>query len=248
MTKSPLIISISGLRGIIGQSLTPREGAEYGMAFGTFLRQFCDEDDKPRVCIGRDSRPSGSMLAAAVSAGLMATGCEAIDLGIVTTPGAALMTICMPCDGGVVITASHNPVEWNGIKVLGRDGMALPFEQARTLKQIFEDKQFNLKGSLGVAGVSDDNRTHAIHVQSVLKLCDRDLIASRKFKVVLDSINGAGCVVTSQLLSELGCELIHVNNLPTGIFAHTPEPTAENLKELGPLITRHSAAIGFAQD
>jgi len=245
---TPLIISISGLRGIVGRSLTPNVAVEYGMAFGTFLRRNKQSDKPTSVCIGRDGRPSGAMLAAAISAGLMATGCETIDLGIVTTPGTALMTRYLSCDGGLVITASHNPIEWNGIKLLRYDGIAFPDDQARCIQQLYYDKQFDLQESLGVAQACGNTKTHAVHVDTVLQLCDKTLIASKRFKVVLDSINGAGCYVTANLLSKLGCELIHLNNRPTGIFAHPPEPTVQNLAELGPIISKHSAAIGFAQD
>ena len=244
----PLIISISGLRGIVGESFGPQLAVEYGMAFGAFLRQENPSEQRLRVCVGRDSRPSGAMLAAAVSAGLMAVGCDTIDLGIVTTPGVGLMTRFLSCSGGVVITASHNPVEWNGVKLLRNDGIAFPSDQAQSIRQIYYDKQFAPVDSLNTGGASTDARSHAVHVDTVLQLCDKTLISSKRFKVVLDSINGAGCVVTANLLSKLGCEYVHVNNRPTGLFAHTPEPTAENLSELGPIIKQHSAHIGFAQD
>jgi len=245
---APLIISVSGLRGIVGQSLTPQVAVEYGMAFGTFLQRQNSSPERPKVCIGRDSRPSGTMLTAAISAGLMATGCETVDLGIVTTPGVALMACYLKCTGGVVITASHNPIEWNGVKLLRNDGIAFPAEQVQEIQKIYYDKSFTLKDAQSVASTCNNSKTHAVHVDSVLQICDKTLISSKRFKVVLDSINGAGCVVTANLLSELGCEYIHLNNRPTGIFAHPPEPTAGNLADLGPLITKHSAVIGFAQD
>ncbi len=246
---APLIISISGMRGVIGESLTPVVAANYGMAYGTFLRASHPKDNGPlKVCIGRDSRPSGMMMTAAVSAGLMAAGFEVIDLGIVTTPGVAMMVRYLGCAGGVVITASHNPVAWNGIKLLRDDGIAYPAEDARRIQQLYFENQYALQDSLGVGTCRTESKTHAVHVDSVLQICDKKQIAARRFKVVLDSINGAGCVVSAHLLSALGCELIHVNNRPTGIFAHTPEPTAENLAGLGPIISKHGADIGFAQD
>ncbi len=245
---APLIISISGLRGIIGESLGPKEASEYGMAFGSFLAEQKKDGQRPCVAIGRDSRPSGSMMTAAVSCGLMATGCDVVDLGIVTTPGGAMMGRDLGCSGGIIVTASHNPVPWNGIKLIRGDGIAFPEDQVRKIQQRYYDKQFNLCDSLGVGSLSQNDQTHAAHIKSVLKLCDKDLIASKGFKVVLDSINGAGCTATAQLMDILGCELIHLNGEPTGLFAHTPEPTAENLAELGPQIAKHSADIGFAQD
>ena len=244
----PLIISISGVRGIIGESLGAQQATEFGLAYGTFLRQMGEPHSSCRVCLGRDGRPSGQMLAAALSAGLMSTGCDSIDLGIATTPGTALMTRYLHGDGAVVITASHNPVEYNGIKFLRSDGIAYPADQVKRIHQLFYDKQFKTCSSLKVAAASTNSKTHAVHVDTVLQIVDKTLIRSRRFKVVLDSINASGCVVTAQLLCELGCELIHLNNRPTGIFAHTPEPTAQNLAQLGPEIIKHNAAVGFAQD
>jgi len=244
---SALIVSISGIRGIVGESLGPGQALEFGQAFGSFLKAQKPQQT-PKVCIGRDSRPSGPMLAAALSAGLMATGCQTVDLGIVTTPGTALMTRHLSCDGGAVITASHNPVQWNGIKFFRSAGIAFPAEQAQQIQAVYQGKQFIHQDALGVAAGETNAQAHALHADRVLQLGDKKLIASKRFKVVLDSINGAGCVVTADLLGQLGCELVHLNNRATGLFAHKPEPTAENLAELGPQILKHGAAIGFAQD
>lgn len=244
---APLIISISGVRGVIGESLNAAQGVEWGLAYGTFLREIIT-DRMPRVCLGRDGRPSGSMLASAVSAGLMAAGCEAVALGIVTTPGVALMTQFTQADGGVVLTASHNPIEWNGIKFLRHDGIAYPAEQVKKIHEHYHQKSFRQEKATGVGRASTDSRVHAVHVDTILQYSDINLIGSRRFKVVLDSINGAGCFVTANLLSRLGCNVVHINDQPTGLFAHTPEPTAENLKDLGAVVLKHKAAIGFAQD
>ncbi|MBN1846757.1 MAG: phosphoglucosamine mutase [Sedimentisphaerales bacterium] len=241
-------MSISGVRGIVGQSLPPSVALEYGQAYGTYLCRQSPGDSRPRVCLGRDSRPSGAMLAGALAAGLMATGCDVTQIGIVTTPGTALMTRTLQAAGGAVITASHNPTEWNGIKLLRDDGIAYPADQINRIQQLYRDKQFDLQGAVSVGQLDQNAKAHALHIDTVLQICDRTLIRSRRFKVVLDSVNGAGCVVTGQLLGELGCEMVHLNERPTGLFAHTPEPTAENLAALGPQITKHKAAIGFAQD
>ncbi len=243
---APLIISISGVRGIVGETLGAAEAVVWGQAYGAFLRESGGEP--PVVCIGRDSRPSGSMLAAGLAAGLMATGCDVIHLGIVTTPGAALMTRFLKADGGVVLTASHNPIEWNGIKFLRHDGIAYPAEEARLIHRNYHEKHFHLEKATGVGKSREDTRTHAVHVDTVLQYCDVKLVSSRRFKVVLDSINGAGCFVTANLLSRLGCNVVHINDQPTGLFAHTPEPTAENLADLGAVVKKHKADIGFAQD
>ena len=243
-----LIISISGVRGIVGETLGPVESTEFGMAYGTFLQQQKSGEARPRICIGRDSRPSGPMLAAALGAGLMATGCDIVDLRIVTTPGVGLMIDHLACDGGIVMTASHNPIEYNGIKFLRDDGIAYPADEIKQIHQNYFNKTYHRVDSIGVGEGSSNSDTHALHIRQILKICDKNLIASKHYKVVLDSINGAGCVVTADLLSELGCELIHLNDQPTGHFAHRPEPVAENLTELGPQILQHHAAIGFVQD
>ncbi|MBI9017843.1 MAG: phosphoglucosamine mutase [Phycisphaerae bacterium] len=244
----PLIVSISGLRGIIGENLGPKEASEYGMAFGTYLKRKASDGKKPKIAIGRDSRPSGPMIAAAVSAGLMACGCDVVDLGIVTTPGGALMGKNLQCDGSVIITASHNPVPWNGIKLLRHDGIAFPADEVKVIQDSFRNGDFDQLDSLNVGNATADTRTHAFHVDTAMQLCDKTLIRSKRFKVVLDSVNGAGCIGTAELLHALGCELIHLNERPTGIFAHTPEPTAENLKDLGPQVLKYKAVVGFAQD
>lgn len=245
---APLIISISGVRGIVGDSLLPSMAVEFGQAYGTFLYRQRAGESRPIVCLGRDSRPSGAMLENAIAAGLMATGCDVTKIGIVTTPGVALMTRFLKADGGVVITASHNPTEWNGIKLLRNDGIAYPADQIQQIQKFYYEKQFDLQPAISVGQTSRNSKAHAVHTDIVLRICDQKLIQARRFKVVLDSINGAGCVVTAQLLSALGCEVVHLNDRPNGLFAHTPEPTAENLAELGPQVTRHKAAIGFAQD
>ncbi|MFC1782119.1 hypothetical protein ACFL02_00870, partial [Planctomycetota bacterium] len=166
-----LIISISGVRGIIGDNLGPKEAAEFGMAYGSFLRQLTQDQSPPKVCIGRDSRPSGQMLAAAISSGLMATGCETIDLGIVTTPGVALMTRFLSCKGGIVVTASHNPVEYNGIKFLRHDGIAYPADEVRQIHQRYFDKDFTTQTAQAVAGTAGNSKAHAVHVDMVLRIC-----------------------------------------------------------------------------
>jgi len=245
---SKLIISISGVRGIIGETLGPTEALNFGLAYGTFLQENNQSEAAPKVCLGRDSRPSGPMVLAALDAGLRATGCQTVNVELVTTPGVALMCRFLECQGGVVVTASHNPVAYNGIKFLRHDGIAYPAEQVKRIHQIYYDQGFTQQDALHVGAGSTDSRTHAVHVDTVLQLVDKTAIRAKRFKVVLDSINGAGCVVSAQLLGELGCELIHVNNRPTGIFAHTPEPTAENLADLGPEVKKHGAVVGFAQD
>ncbi len=242
-----LIISISGMRGIIGENLTSSIALDYGCAFGTFLKHR-NPEKKITVCIGMDSRPSGYMLKSCVTAGLTSVGIDVIDLGLVTTPSVGISLRELGCDGGVIITASHNPMKYNGIKLLLDNGMAPSPESAEEIKFCFVEKNFTYSDSVNCGKVTYDMKADERHVNKVLAIVDRNLIASKKFKVALDSVNGAGGPITKQLLSILGCEIFAVNDEPSGIFAHTPEPTAENLKCFCEIVKNKNADIGFAQD
>jgi len=244
-----LIIGISGLRGIVGKTLTPAIATDYGRAFGTFLKKKQPGKEKQlRVCIGRDSRPSGEMLESAVIDGLCDIGVDVIDLGMVTTPGVGVMVRELECSGGIVVTASHNPVQYNGIKLLLSNGIALPPDAAEEVKRYFFDKNFTVVSPQDAGKVTYNKQTDATHIDKVLAIVDRGTIAAKKFKVVLDSVNGAGGPVTKKMLSELGCEVVAINDEPTGLFAHTPEPIAENITDLCEVVETEAAAIGFAQD
>ncbi|TFG47998.1 MAG: phosphoglucosamine mutase [Candidatus Brocadiia bacterium] len=243
-----LIISISGMRGIVGENLTPSIAAEYACAFGTFLKQNAAGRNKLRVCVGRDSRPSGQMLTSAVISGLCSVGINAIDLGLVITPSVGVMLRELDCEGGVMITASHNPIPYNGIKLLLADGMAPPAEKAGRIREIYLERKFGFVDSPACGKVEFNFQTYDIHIGKVLSLVDRKAVSSKQFKVVLDSVNGAGAPITKKLLAELGCQTIAINDEPTGIFEHTPEPLAENLRGLCEVVTAKKADIGFAQD
>lgn len=246
MNSSELIITVSGMRGIVGRSLTESVAADYSRAFATFLKNKFPDKDRLTVCIGRDSRGSGQQLASAATAALCASGINVIDLGVVTTPGAAIMTGYLGCAGGLIVTASHNPIEYNGIKLLLDNGMATSANVAEKIKCIYQQRQFSRPGSTGE--VSSNHQTDTIHLDKVLGLVDKQLIAGKKFKAVLDSVNGAGGRVGRKLLTALGCEVIAINAEPTGFFAHPPEPLAENLTGLCEAVAAGAADVGFAQD
>ncbi len=237
-----LMVSVSGVRGIIGSSLTPQTATDFGCAFGTMLGA------GKTVVVGRDSRVSGPMIRSAVVAGLISTGLHVTDLGVVTTPGTALMVRKLHADGGVIITASHNPFEYNGIKFLTPEGTNLPAAQALQLKGIWESRAFAYCPADTLGTESQHKKVHGEHLDAVMETVDMLGISSHRFKVVLDSINGAGCVVTPMLLGALGCEVAHINSEATGRFAHKPEPTEENLTQLCDAVKRQRADIGFAQD
>lgn len=271
-----LIISISGMRGIIGENLNAAIAVDYGCAFGIFLKSQCKNTGKapntpadgncgsvpgislksrskntgkrPVVAIGTDTRSSGRMLSSAVSAGLCSVGVDVIDLSVVATPTVGIVLRHLGCDGGLVITASHNPIEYNGIKLLLSDGIAPGPEEAERIKQIYYDKDFSQVSSTDCGRITTYDDPDSVHLPKVLGCVDAAAIAACGFRVVLDSVNGAGARCGAALLSSLGCEVIPINDAPTGLFAHTPEPTAEHLTELCDKVKSSGADIGFAQD
>ena len=237
---SRLMVGVSGVRGTVDDVLTGEIAEQFARAFATMLGA------GKTVAMGRDTRASGPMLRDAIVAGLMAGGVSVVDLGVVSTPGVAMMIKRLGADGGIVITASHNPLPYNGIKFMTPEGLGLPAEQAEELKNIWESGEFAQARTPGT--VTSNDETVSVHVDAVVKTVDAELIASKGFKVVLDSINGAGCEGGKMLLERLGCELVHVNGEPTGEFAHAPEPREENLTSLCDAVRRAGAEVGFAQD
>ncbi|MEX2212941.1 MAG: hypothetical protein WD768_02360 [Phycisphaeraceae bacterium] len=244
---APLMLSVSGLRGLIGQSLTPPVAARFAAAFGTWLRTQSKEAS-PRVVIGRDSRPSGEMIELAAAAGLISVGCEVIALGIATTPTTAVMVEHLKAAGGMVITASHNPIIWNGIKCLRYDGVAPPPAEANEIIRRFKEDDVSHVPVESLKAMRRDDTGSRVHIDRILPLIDVDAIRKAKLKCVLDSVHGAGGPATAQLLEELGVELVHLYGEPTGLFPHTPEPTRDNLTELAAAVAKHKAHVGFAQD
>src|SRR5688500_8640913 len=269
-----LMIGVSGLRGTVGGTLTPPVITRMAAAFAAWLK----ENERPangthfRVVVGRDSRPSGFWVRDAAAAALIASGIEVLDLDVVSTPGVAMMVKHTGSDAGVVITASHNPIEWNGMKFLSRDQLALPPEHAKQVKSLYESERtayvpvdqliapsrhaepVTLPRAAMTSGIenlvppSRNSETHALHVKRTLDYVDVLGISAKRFKVVLDSVNGAGCVTGATILSKLGCELVHLNNTPNGLFPHEPEPIEKNLTGLCDEVRRQRAAVGFAQD
>ncbi len=243
-----LIISISGMRGLIGGNLFPEIASAYGSAFGIFLKKRHMGQRKLSVAIGRDSRPSGAMIFSAVAGGLAAVGIDVIDLGICSTPAVGVMLRHLNCAGGIVITASHNPTPYNGIKLLLENGISPPKDMAEQIIQAYRNHQFDFVDALACGVLKSDTRANQIHLDKVLAIVNENKIVSKRFKVVLDSVNGAGGTEGLMLLEALGCEVVPMNIEPTGIFAHTPEPTAENLTALCQKVADSGAVIGFAQD
>lgn len=237
----PLMMSVSGVRGVIGESMTPMLAAELGCAFGAYLQG-------GKVVVGRDSRPSGLMIQRALTSGLIASGCEVVEVEIASTPATALMVRQHNAKGGVVITASHNPVIWNGIKFLTDEGLAPPPDQAEMIFSRYHEKRFALAEVDKLCRPTTDASADDQHVETTLGIVTPPSIASNEYRVVLDSVNGAGGPEGKLLLEKLGCDVVHINGEPTGLFAHTPEPLAENLTELCDVVRREKAVAGFAQD
>ena len=245
-----LMIGVSGMRGTIGGTLTPLVVTRMAAAFAAWLK----ENGAPangkhyRVVFGRDTRPSGPWVRDAAAAALGASGVEVIDLDVVTTPGVAMMVKHTGADAGLIATASHNPGQWNGLKFLNRDGISLPAEDAAKLKSLYDAEQSAFVTVDKMVPATRNSETHALHVKRVLDHVDTLGVSSKRFKVVLDSVNGAGCVATATLLNKLGCQLIHLNATPDGKFPHEPEPIEKNLTQLADEVRRQKAAVGFAQD
>lgn len=237
-----LMVSVSGVRGTIGGTMTPRVACEFGSAYATMLGA------GKMVTVGRDSRTSGPMIRGALVSGLLAGGVNVVDLGIASTPACAWMTRKLAADGGVIITASHNPAQYNGMKFLQPAGTGLVAADAMKLKEIWEGGQFALADHAGQGRASSDLSAPAAHIQAVIERCDAKAIAAIRPRIVIDSVNGAGGPEAALLASALGCELIHLNAEPTGKFAHNPEPVAENVTELCDAVREHKAVAGFAQD
>lgn len=233
-----LMVSVSGVRGIVGQTLTPVVALEFAQAYGTLLQG-------GRVVLARDTRPSGPLFEAAAAAGLLAAGCDVTQLGIVTTPTVGCAIRHGRFDGGVMITASHNPAPWNGLKFLDDLGVAPDPAQARRIADLrcAAPLRADRFGTL-----THDPDAGPRHVEAVLAACEVERAKLRGLHVVLDSVNGAGCLHTPQLLEALGCRVTHLNAEPTGCFAHPPEPLRENLGDLCAAVRAEGAAIGLAQD
>lgn len=245
-----LMIGISGMRGTIGGSLTPAVVSRMATALICWLKntQQPANGSHFKIVIGRDSRPSGPWVRDAAVSALVGCGAEVIDLDVVSTPGVAMMVQHLKADAGVVVTASHNPIQWNGLKFLNRHAVAPPPEDALAIRA-FYDSQESATVTVDKLKIAQKNsETHALHNKRVLDRVDVLGIASKRYKVVLDSVNGAGCVATAMMLGKLGCEVIHLNGTPNGQFAHEPEPTEANLTQLADEVKRHKAQVGFAQD
>ncbi|MBL8811833.1 MAG: phosphoglucosamine mutase [Planctomycetaceae bacterium] len=235
------ILSISGLRGIIGDGLDPTYASRFAAALGTI---FCGG----KVVVARDGRGTGPMLHHAIVSGLLATGCEVLDAEVCTTPTCGVLVRHHHAAGGLQITASHNPIEWNGLKPFAPDGSVFNKELGQQLIQILETDAIVWKDWSGIGKVTKLEDPSKPHIDKVLSLVDVDAIRKKKFRVVLDCNHGSGAVAGPRLLEALGCEVVVLGGTPDGRFEHIPEPVEKNLGDLCRAVTQHSAHAGFAQD
>ncbi|MBI1722356.1 MAG: phosphoglucosamine mutase [Gemmatimonadetes bacterium] len=236
--------SVSGLRGIVGVDLVPALVTRYAAAFGAFLL----ERGGRAVALARDSRESGPAFAAAAASGLASAGADVLDLGMVPTPTAQLAVETMGLAGGIVVTASHNPVEWNALKFIGPGGRFLTRSEAEAFFALV-DAGGPRPG--GVAGaVHRDKDAVRRHLDRLLALSwlDLDAVRARRFRVALDCVRGAGATIMPALLEELRCEVRAIHLEPDGRFPREPEPIAEHLGELGELVRETKADVGIAVD
>jgi phosphomannomutase len=241
-----LMVSVSGVRGKVGEALTPDVAARFAAAFGAYLGRSAE---RPRVVLGRDSRTSGPLLGRAVSGALEGVGCDVIDVGLVPTPTVLMAVRHHGADGGVIVTASHNPIEWNALKLASGEGMFLDAAQAAAMRAELERRP-PWKGWDGIGSRSVDEGAAERHVQAILDLpyIDVDALRERRFRVALDCVHGAGAVILPRLFDALGCEVHGIGLDPDGRFPRKPEPVAGNLGDLEALVRDTAADIGIATD
>ncbi len=253
-----LIKSISGIRGTIGgstgQNLTPLDIVKFTAAYGTWLQQ---NDDKKaakaarKVVVGRDGRMSGLMVKNIVNATLSALGIDVIDLDYSTTPTVEMAVTFLKADGGIILTASHNPKEWNALKLLNNKGEFISGEEGKFILELAEKEAFRFCDVDKLGKISTNDHMLDDHIAAILKnkLVDKKAIASAGFKVVLDAVNSTGAIAVPALLKALGVEdIVVINGEVTGQFAHNPEPLPEHLTALSREVVAQKASLGIAVD
>jgi len=236
-----LKISISGVRGVIGQSLTPTLLTRFAQAFGTHT-------GSGTIVVGRDPRTSGEMVKHAVIAGILSSGGRVLDIGVCPVPTVQLQVRRRKANGGIAITASHNPAEWNALKFIGSNGLFLDSGQARELLDIYHQGEYTKVAGDEIRSVEEVEGAGDAHIKAVIDALGTLPATKRRLRVVLDSCNGAGSIVGPKLLEALGAEVIPINVTPDGSFPRPAEPLPENLGDLSDAVKKHGADIGFAQD
>ena len=239
-----LLVSVSGIRGIVGDSLTSEIALNYAKAFGKYIKA-------GKVILGRDTRYHGSMMSSAIAAGLMESGCHVIDIGIATTPQIEYVVRQTGAAGGIAVTASHNPIEYNALKLIGEGGTFLTQAQGNRFLKIYANMgKVKTRKKITFGRMQTQDHWDDAYLDALLSL---DIIRPasikrKKFRVVADCVNGTSSHLVGELFNSLGCSLKLINAIPDGYFPHSPEPVPENLKQLGRAVKRYKADIGFAFD
>lgn len=237
------MISVSGIRGVFGSHLTPENLVNFTAAYGTWL-------EGGTVVVGRDSRVTGPVCEDIVCATLQSVGCDVIKLGIVPTPTVAMGVLKHQAKGGIILTASHNPAEWNAIKMLNEKSEFLDAEQGRAVLDLAEKGKFSYKMYDQIGSVSEDPEAVQSHIDAVLGLpyIDRDLISDKQFTVAVDAVNGGASHALPELLKSLGVLVKELHCEPNGIFPHNPEPLPEHLTEICEFVKKSSCDLGVVTD
>jgi phosphomannomutase len=253
-----LIKSISGIRGTIGgkvgDNLTPVDAVKFASAYGTFLKTESQkskiENRKLKVVIGRDARISGPMIHNLVMNTLLGLGIDVIDLGLSTTPTVEIAVPLEKADGGIILTASHNPKQWNALKLLNNKGEFLSGADGEKILEIAESESFDFSEVDFLGEVTVNDAYMDIHIDEVLELplVDAEAVAKRKFKVVVDAVNSSGGIIIPKLLEQMGVEVVKLYCEPNGHFPHNPEPLKEHLGDICKLVVEEKADFGIVVD
>jgi len=251
-----LITSISGIRGTIGgtigENLTPIDTVRFASAYGTWIKEeHAYKSGRLKVVIGRDARISGKMIAQLTAATLVGLGIDVVDLDLSTTPTVELAVPSEEAQGGIIITASHNPKHWNALKLLNQDGEFISEKQGEHILEIAQKNQFSFADVEHIGQIYSDNSYLTKHIDAILALplVDKMAIQKADFSVVIDGINSSGYLFVATLLTALGVEKIHgINTMATGDFAHNPEPLPEHLTELSREVVKKQADLGIVVD
>ena len=249
-----LIKSISGIRGTIGgrtgDTLNPLDIVKFTTAYAMFIKHSASADHKLKIVVGRDGRISGPMVRDVVCGTLVGMGCDVLDIGYASTPTTELAVRMSGADGGIIITASHNPRQWNALKLLNREGEFLTAADGQQVLDMAEKEDFQYAEVDELGHVTVDNSFDDRHVQSVLelRLVDADLIAKKKFRVCVDAINSVGGLVLPKLLDRLGVTYKFLNQEVSGDFAHNPEPLEKNLQGIMQELKNNHYDLGIVVD
>ena len=248
-----LIKSISGIRGTIGgkvgDNLTPVDAVKFASAYGTFLKN-ANPNKRLKVCIGRDARISGPMIHNLVVNTLVALGIDIIDLGLSTTPTVEVAVPLEKADGGIILTASHNPKQWNALKLLNAKGEFLSGADGAQILEIAESEAFDFVDVDSLGEVTENDAYMDIHIDEVLNLplVDVEVVKQKKFKVVVDGVNSSGGIIIPKVLEQMGVEVVKLYCEPNGHFPHNPEPLKEHLGDICKLVVEEKADFGIVVD